>query len=74
MAAVLESSYDLEVTLVEGHDGIYDVIIDDELVYSKRARSKEDALGEAQIVELVGRFLGVEPDQPAASEPQAGVR
>jgi len=61
LAAALESTYDLDVSLEVGHDGIYDVTVDGELVYTKRGRSKGEELDESQIVELVGRHLGTEP-------------
>ena len=69
MAAALESALDLDVQLVEGHDGIYELTIDDEIVYTKRVKGWEGAPTERQIVEMAGRFLGLEPREQASSEP-----
>ena len=69
MAAALEAAFDIDVRLVEGHDGIYELTIDDDIVYTKRVKGWEGAPTERQIVEMAGRFLGLEPREQASSEP-----
>ncbi len=35
MAAALKASFDIEATLIKGGGGVFDVALDDEIIYSK---------------------------------------
>ena len=53
MAAELKEAFGVEATLIPGHSGVYDVIVDGEVVFSKYAEARHARDGE--ILEALGR-------------------
>jgi selenoprotein W-related protein len=51
LAAALEDGLGVEVSLVEGDDGIFDVAVDGQVVFSKQKHG--DFIATPEIVELV---------------------
>lgn len=68
LAAAIESALDLDVELVEGHNGIYEVSVDNEVVYTNMSQCGQGFPSADQIVEQIGRFIGVTPKRLAPSE------
>lgn len=56
MAAALEDGLGFKPELVEGDDGIFDVAVDGDLVYSKQESG--DFMATPEIVKLVGARTG----------------
>jgi hypothetical protein len=61
LAAAIESALDLEVTLVVGHDAIYEVSLDGEVVYSNMSKCGSGFPDESDIAQLIGKAIGVTP-------------
>jgi len=51
LAARIRKELDLDVTLVEGRGGVFDVVVDDDLVFSKRSAHRFPEPGE--ILDLI---------------------
>ena len=69
LAAAIESTLDLKVELIEGHDGIYEVSVDNEVVYTNMGQCSQGFPKDGQIVEQIGRLIGVTPDSRVSSSP-----
>lgn len=61
LVAAIESAFEIKSTLIEGHNGIYEVKINDQVVYSNQSQCKEGSPGPEQIVDEIGRYIGVKP-------------
>jgi predicted Rdx family selenoprotein len=59
LAAAIESSFGMTAELVEGHDGIYEVTLDGELVYSNQKGDYGFPIPQ-RIVDRLGVAMGVE--------------
>ena len=70
LVVAIESALDLDVELVEGHDGIYEVSVDNEVVYTNMSQCSQGFPSSDQIVEQIGRFIGVTPKRLAPPEHQ----
>jgi len=70
LVAAIESALDLDVALIEGHDGIYEVSVDNEVVYTNMSQCSQGFPSSEQIVERIGQFIGVKPKHLASPESQ----
>lgn len=59
--ATIEAAFDIDVLSVEGHDGIYEVTVDAQVIYTNYQTCSQGFPKDWDIVEKVGRFLGLEP-------------
>jgi hypothetical protein len=71
LAASIESAFNLRAGLIEGHDGIYEVSVENEIVYSNFSQCKQGGFSAEQIVEEIGQFIGVKPKQIEPSDSDA---
>lgn len=63
LAATIESAFDVKVTLVEGHNGIYEVSIGNEVLYTNGGQCSQGFPSHEQIIEQIGQFIGEAPKQ-----------
>ncbi len=68
LAAAIGSAFDTEVTLVEGHNGIYEVSIGYEVLYTNEGQCSQGFPSHEQIIEQIGQFIGEAPKQSPQSE------
>lgn len=71
LATAIESALDLRVELVEGHNGIYEIALDNDVVYTNRGQCSQGFPDDIKIVELIGRSIGVTSKPQASPEPKA---
>lgn len=70
LAAAIESAFDMEVELVEGHNGIYEVSVKNEVLYTNKGQCSQGFPRHEQIIEQIGQFIGVAPKRSTQSESQ----
>ncbi len=70
LAASIESAFDVKAKLVEGHDGIYQVTVEDQLVYTNKGQCSQGFPKERQLLEQIGKSLGVNPKLTTFLEPK----
>jgi hypothetical protein len=61
LAAAIESAFTIKAALIDGHNGIYKVSIDNKVVYTNEGQCCQGFPNEEQIVEQVGQFIGITP-------------
>ncbi|MBU8934282.1 MAG: hypothetical protein KOO62_09775 [candidate division Zixibacteria bacterium] len=71
MAATIESAFDVKVTLVKGHNGIFEVSTNNDVLYSNNSQCSQAFPSDDQIIEQIGQFIGLKPKRDMLSEPQS---
>lgn len=71
LAAAIKSGLDATATLVEGHDGIYEVSVENEIVYTNNSSCSQGFPSNELVVGKVGEAIGVTPAGESPSGLQA---
>lgn len=61
LVAAIESTLRIKPTLVEGHDGIYEVSLGDELIYTNQSTCAGGFPEDQAIVNQLGQHLDIQP-------------
>ena len=59
MAAKIESALKIKATLVEGHNGIYEISTENEVVYTNQGKCSQGFPDDEEIIDQIGRIIGV---------------
>jgi hypothetical protein len=72
LGASIESAFDIKATLVEGHNGIYEISVGNDIVYSNMSQCNNDSSGDEQIIEQLGKVIGLKPKHGFLSSTDSG--
>jgi hypothetical protein len=61
LAAAIKSAFDLKAELVEGHDGIYEVSIEGQVIYTNSSSCSQGFPDHGEIIERVSKATGLTP-------------
>ena len=71
LVAALHAVSDTPITLVGGHDGIYEIAVDGDLIYANQGSCAQGFPSDAEVVNQIADRLGFEPPSALASTPVA---
>ena len=69
LAATIENAFEVEVALIEGHDGIFEVTLDGSVVHSNNGQCSQGFPADGEIVEQLSRLMNATPkvsEQPGS--------
>jgi|GEM_PF-3396691 len=76
LVATIQTALELDATLVEAHNGIYEVPVDDEVIYTNKGTCSQGFPDDWEIVQRLGRSIGIEPrivkPETIATEEESG--
>jgi len=63
LVAAIESAFNINATLIEGHNGIYQVSVNNKVMYSNQGQCSQGFPDDALIIEQIGQLIGVQPEK-----------
>ena len=67
--AAIKSAFDKEATLIVGHNGIYEVALEQEIIHTNQNQCCGDGnLSESEIIHLIGEKLDIFPKEGFTSD------